>query len=103
MLIFIVIVNFQLFSNCFPFLEAFAEKEAFQTPPAASKPKYIPVQSVDGQAQLNVLFPGRRQCMCMATRHALINNCVGCGRVVCKQEGSGPCLFCGSLVSCCWS
>lgn len=28
----------------------------------------------------------------------LINNCLGCGRVVCLQENSGPCLFCGELV-----
>ena len=34
----------------------------------------------------------------MATRHVLINNCTSCGRVVCSQEGPGPCLFCGDIV-----
>uniref|UniRef100_A0A0N4U355 Zf-C2HC5 domain-containing protein n=1 Tax=Dracunculus medinensis TaxID=318479 RepID=A0A0N4U355_DRAME len=28
----------------------------------------------------------------------LIRNCMSCGRVVCEQEGSGPCWFCGELV-----
>ena len=27
-----------------------------------------------------------------------MSNCLGCGRIVCSQEGSGPCLFCGMLV-----
>ena len=44
------------------------------------------------------LLPGRHRCECMATKHNLINNCTSCGRVVCSQEGAGPCLFCGSLV-----
>ena len=37
-------------------------------------------------------------CTCQATRHKLINNCLSCGRIVCEQEGEGPCTFCGSLV-----
>lgn len=37
-------------------------------------------------------------CTCQATRHQLINNCLSCGRIVCEQEGEGPCNFCGSLV-----
>ena len=37
-------------------------------------------------------------CGCCATKHALVNNCLGCGRIVCTQEGAGPCLFCGYLV-----
>ncbi|ESO09785.1 hypothetical protein HELRODRAFT_183880 [Helobdella robusta] len=40
----------------------------------------------------------RHRCDCQAQRHALVNNCLECGRVVCEQEGSGPCFFCGSLV-----
>ena len=42
---------------------------------------------------------GRTQCECQALKHKLINNCMHCGRVVCEQEGAGPCLFCGRLVS----
>jgi len=43
-------------------------------------------------------FSGRHKCDCEASRHALINNCLNCGRIVCVQEGSGPCFFCGELV-----
>lgn len=35
----------------------------------------------------------------MAQRHELINNCLGCGKVVCAQEGEGNCLYCGRLVT----
>uniref|UniRef100_A0A914Y0F7 Zinc finger C2HC5-type domain-containing protein n=1 Tax=Panagrolaimus superbus TaxID=310955 RepID=A0A914Y0F7_9BILA len=44
------------------------------------------------------LKPGRHECECQARVHELIRNCLGCGRVVCKQEGSGPCFTCGTLV-----
>lgn len=37
-------------------------------------------------------------CTCLATRHKLVNNCLSCGRIVCEQEGEGPCNFCGALV-----
>ena len=43
-------------------------------------------------------MPGRHACECQARKHDLVSNCVSCGRIVCAQEGSGPCLFCGSLV-----
>jgi alkylated DNA repair dioxygenase AlkB len=46
-----------------------------------------------------VILPGRRPCKCQATRHKLIANCISCGRIVCEQEGPGPCLFCGDEVS----
>lgn len=44
------------------------------------------------------LLDGRRQCMCEASKHELINNCLNCGRIVCQQEGSGPCFTCGTFV-----
>lgn len=44
------------------------------------------------------LVPGRQACYCQCTRHGLVNNCVACGKVVCEQEGEGPCLFCGAWV-----
>nr|XP_027197527.1 activating signal cointegrator 1-like [Dermatophagoides pteronyssinus] len=44
------------------------------------------------------LLEGRRSCLCEASRHELINNCLTCGRIVCQQEGSGPCFTCGTLV-----
>lgn len=45
-----------------------------------------------------ILLKGRHFCECQASQHALINNCLKCGRIVCAQEGSGPCLYCGTLV-----
>ena len=44
----------------------------------------------------SALRPGRHQCLCNARRHALVTNCLTCGKVICEQEGEGPCLFCGS-------
>ncbi|KAJ8884242.1 hypothetical protein PR048_016099 [Dryococelus australis] len=44
------------------------------------------------------LLPSRHVCECQASKHRLINNCLKCGRIVCEQEGSGPCLFCNALV-----
>ncbi|PIO67573.1 hypothetical protein TELCIR_10669 [Teladorsagia circumcincta] len=41
---------------------------------------------------------GRHPCKCQARIHALVRNCMGCGKIVCVQEGSGPCFFCGNLV-----
>ncbi|CAD6198267.1 unnamed protein product [Caenorhabditis auriculariae] len=41
---------------------------------------------------------GRFECLCQARIHALVLNCMGCGRIVCAQEGSGPCFTCGTLV-----
>lgn len=40
----------------------------------------------------------RKACMCMSRKHALINNCLSCGRIVCQLEGEGPCFFCGNPV-----
>jgi len=34
----------------------------------------------------------------IAARHPLVGNCLWCGKVVCAQEGEGPCLFCGNPV-----
>ena len=42
--------------------------------------------------------PGRKLCNCLAQDKKLINNCTTCGNIVCTQEGSGPCLFCGEVV-----
>ena len=32
-------------------------------------------------------------------QHPLLNNCTSCGRVICEQEGAGPCHFCGTIVA----
>ena len=44
------------------------------------------------------LKPGRNLCNCQARIHGLVLNCLSCGRIVCQQEGSGPCIYCGNLV-----
>ncbi|KAH3840986.1 activating signal cointegrator 1-like [Dreissena polymorpha] len=62
------------------------------------KQKFVPLYSKEGQAMSVILIPGRHACECQAGKHRLINNCSRCGRVVCEQEGSGPCHFCGHLV-----
>ncbi|XP_072760457.1 activating signal cointegrator 1 [Anoplolepis gracilipes] len=57
------------------------------------KPKFVNVLSHG-----DILLKGRHKCNCEAKRHALINNCLNCGRIVCTQEGAGPCFFCEELV-----
>ncbi|GIZ03906.1 activating signal cointegrator 1 [Caerostris extrusa] len=59
--------------------------------------KFIPLNAADIEKE-KILLPGRRECNCEASKHDLINNCLECGRIVCKQEGSGPCFTCGNLV-----
>ncbi|KAL2622571.1 hypothetical protein R1flu_002776 [Riccia fluitans] len=49
-------------------------------------------------AQGQVIFKRSGPCTCQCTRHNLVNNCLSCGRIVCEQEGEGPCTFCGALV-----
>lgn len=69
-----------------------------QTEKDVKKKKFVPLFSKEGQALSVVQLAGRHICECQAAKHKLINNCTRCGRVVCDQEGSGPCLFCGNLV-----
>ncbi|KAA6402118.1 MAG: hypothetical protein EZS28_002348 [Streblomastix strix] len=45
-----------------------------------------------------IIIPRRVRCECQARRHPLINNCLKCGRIICTQEGAGPCMFCGEDV-----
>ncbi|PWA18843.1 hypothetical protein CCH79_00004867, partial [Gambusia affinis] len=73
-------------------------QENSNTSSTKKKTKFVNLYAKEGQDKLAVLLPGRHACECLAQKHALINNCLSCGRIVCDQEGSGPCLFCGSLV-----
>jgi len=65
---------------------------------ARKKTKYVELYSAEGEAKQEIRLPGRHACECQATKHKLINNCLSCGRIVCDQEGSGPCFYCGNLV-----
>ncbi|XP_041362794.1 activating signal cointegrator 1-like [Gigantopelta aegis] len=85
---------------------AYSEDDAFNvsandqslTDPTKRKTKFVPLYSQEGLAKTVIKIPGRHSCECQASKHKLINNCMKCGRVVCEQEGSGPCVFCGNLV-----
>lgn len=64
-----------------------------------TKRKFVPLFTESGTGSSTaVLLPGRHPCQCLAIRHRLIGNCTNCGRIVCEQEGSGTCYFCGELV-----
>lgn len=49
-------------------------------------------------AKGSIVFQQGKPCSCQARRHRLVSNCLSCGKIVCEQEGEGPCNFCGSLV-----
>jgi hypothetical protein len=53
----------------------------------SKKNKFVNVSSQEGASKDSVILEGRRSCSCQATKHDLINNCLSCGKVVCKQEG----------------
>ncbi|KAL5109068.1 Activating signal cointegrator 1 [Taenia crassiceps] len=64
-----------------------------------TKKKFVPLFTESGTGSSTaVLLPGRHPCQCLAIRHHLVGNCTNCGRIVCEQEGSGACYFCGELV-----
>jgi hypothetical protein len=54
----------------------------------------IAVQAASGRAG-NFVAPCRQKCDCQAVEHALVGNCRSCGKIICVQEGVGPCSFCG--------
>jgi len=60
------------------------------------KTKQINLFSAEGKAKENITLPGQHRCECQAAKHPLIQNCLECGRVICAQEGPGPCIFCNS-------
>jgi len=60
--------------------------------------KYVNMFTNEGLNRQEVFLKGRHKCNCQASKHDLINNCLNCGRIVCKQEGSGPCVVCNELV-----
>ena len=49
------------------------------------KQKFVPLMSAEGQSRATMQLPGRHACHCLAQKHALINNCIECGRIVCAQ------------------
>ena len=88
------------FTKCCVLILLFSGTEVTSAPTTESgkKSKFVPLYSSDGSAAETVQLPGRHPCDCQSLKHSLVNNCLSCGKIVCSQEGSGPCLFCGSLV-----
>lgn len=74
------------------------QKAISQEVSTKKKTKFVSLYSEEGQNRDVILLPGRHRCDCQASKHKLINNCLKCGRIVCEQEGSGPCSFCNTLV-----
>lgn len=73
--------------------------------PTAPAPKVNPKKKKGGKvislaeaAKGSIVFQQGKPCACQARRHRLVSNCLSCGKIVCEQEGEGPCSFCGALV-----
>ncbi|RWS01712.1 activating signal cointegrator 1-like isoform X1 [Dinothrombium tinctorium] len=62
------------------------------------KAKYVSIYSEEAKDKQCILLPGRHPCLCEASIHKLIANCLNCGRIVCTQEQAGPCFTCGKMV-----
>lgn len=56
------------------------------------------VVSLAEAAKGSIVYQQGKPCSCQARRHRLVSNCLSCGKIVCEQEGEGPCNFCGALV-----
>lgn len=69
------------------------------TPGGIANPTNVTVTVKPAKKGGRPLREGMRiACDCQAQEHTLITNCLECGRIICMQEGRGPCLFCGSDV-----
>ncbi|XP_051136422.1 uncharacterized protein LOC127255089 [Andrographis paniculata] len=64
----------------------------------SKKKKSGKVVSLAEAAKGTIVFQKGKPCSCQARRHRLVSNCLSCGKIVCEQEGEGPCNFCGVLV-----
>ncbi|KAL5201680.1 hypothetical protein ABZP36_036034 [Zizania latifolia] len=63
-----------------------------------SKKKGVKAISLAEAAKGSIVFKQGNPCSCQARQHKLVSNCLSCGKIVCEQEGEGPCSFCGALV-----
>ncbi|KAG8379180.1 hypothetical protein BUALT_Bualt07G0061400 [Buddleja alternifolia] len=64
----------------------------------SKKKKSGKVVSLAEAAKGSIVFQKGKPCSCQARRHRLVSNCLSCGKIVCEQEGEGPCNYCGALV-----
>ncbi|EGC35427.1 hypothetical protein DICPUDRAFT_87864 [Dictyostelium purpureum] len=51
-------------------------------------------QKITSFSEIEIQMKPGEPCECQATRHKLITNCLNCGKIICEQEGKGPCKFC---------
>ncbi|XP_050377634.1 uncharacterized protein C1A6.01c [Argentina anserina] len=65
---------------------------------SSKKKKAGKVVSLAEAAKGSIVYQQGKPCSCQARRHRLVSNCLSCGKIVCEQEGEGPCHFCGALV-----
>ncbi|KAH0453740.1 hypothetical protein IEQ34_018064 [Dendrobium chrysotoxum] len=78
--------------------ESTDSKNTHGNPNIPKKKKAGKVISIAEAAKGSVVFQQGKPCSCQARRHQLVSNCLSCGKIVCEQEGEGPCSFCGALV-----
>ena len=69
--------------------------------PVYQKPKTTRAQRaqmLNVNSDLAFLAPGRHHCNWVGngSEYKLVGNCLDCGKILCNQEGVGPCLVCGS-------
>lgn len=56
-------------------------------------------KNIDSFEETRKRQEGRVICDCLGQEHEFMNNCLQCGRIHCMEEGPGPCLFCGNMIS----
>ncbi|KYQ90045.1 hypothetical protein DLAC_08629 [Tieghemostelium lacteum] len=61
---------------------------------SAKKDQKQQKQKISSFSDIQVQMRPGEPCDCQATKHKLITNCLNCGKIVCEQEGKGPCQFC---------
>nr|XP_023018636.1 activating signal cointegrator 1 [Leptinotarsa decemlineata] len=61
-----------------------------------TKPKFKDINTYQAKKKEK---EGRSICDCLGQEHEFMNNCLVCGRIHCMEEGPGPCLFCGNMIS----
>ncbi len=71
-------------------LQSLAAGEGGRQGGARNKAKFVPLMSAEGRSKMAMHLPGRHACQCLAQKHALVNNCVECGRIVCAQVSTPP-------------
>jgi len=70
------------------------KNELFRPEPPAKASK--PTKSA--KSAVTAINHSRKPCGCLATQHSLITNCLNCGRIICDEEGVGPCFTCKNFV-----